>query len=107
MRPFTDHPIVPGETPVKAIHFTELRTRIDAVRAAVGLGRFAWTDSRLVVGITPVRGAHVSELRTALAQAYNAAGRTIGFSTAVVQPGWGIRAWHINELRRAVETLER
>ena len=26
-RPFTDHPIVPGVTPVKAVHFTELRTQ--------------------------------------------------------------------------------
>ena len=106
-RPFTDHPIVPGVTPVKAVHFTELRTRIDALRAAVGLGRYPWTDSRLVAGVTPVRGVHMSELRTALAQAYEAAGRTVGFSIEAIQAGRGIRAWHINELRRAVETLER
>ena len=63
-------------TPVKAAHFTELRARIDAVRIAVGLGRFPWTDSRVVAGVTPVKGVHMSELRTALAQAYYAAGRT-------------------------------
>ena len=103
--PFTDDPIVPGVTPVKAAHFTELRTRIDGVRTAVGLGRYPWTDSRLVAGVTPVRGLHMSELRTALAQAYDAAGQTVGFSTEAIQAGWGIRAWHINQLRRAVEII--
>ena len=43
--PFTDHPIRPGVTPVKALHFTELRARIDAVRQAVGLPVFSWTDT--------------------------------------------------------------
>ena len=41
---FTDDPIQPGVTPVRAVHFTELRTRIDALRAGTSLGRFAWTD---------------------------------------------------------------
>ena len=40
---FTDHPIERGVTPVKAIHFLELRARIDALRVgdvplAVGFG---------------------------------------------------------------------
>ena len=39
LQPFTDDPIVPGETPVRTVHFTELRTRIDGLRAAAGLGR--------------------------------------------------------------------
>ena len=34
--PFTDHPIRPGVTPVKAVHFAELRARIDALRRAAG-----------------------------------------------------------------------
>ena len=37
--PFTDYPIVPGVTPIKAVHFTELRTCIDALRSAAGLWR--------------------------------------------------------------------
>ena len=36
--PFSDDPIVPGLTPVRAVHFTELRTRIDALRSAAGRG---------------------------------------------------------------------
>ena len=45
--PFTDHPIRSGVTPVKAVHFTELRARIGALRRAVGLPAFSWTDSVL------------------------------------------------------------
>ena len=29
---FTDSAIIPGVTPIKAVHITELRTRIDALR---------------------------------------------------------------------------
>ena len=35
--PFTDHPIRPGATPVRAVHFTELRARIDVLRREAGL----------------------------------------------------------------------
>ena len=52
LQPFTDDPIVPGETPIKAVHFAELRSNIDALRAAAGLGRFAWTDPLLRAGVT-------------------------------------------------------
>ena len=103
---FTDVPIVQGETAVKAVHFTELRWRIDDLRIAHGLDRFSWTDSTLAAGVT-IRGVHMSELRTALRQAYDAAGQTVGFSSGSVPAGGSIRASHINELRRAVETLER
>ena len=34
---FTDDPLQPGVTPVRAVHFAELRTRIDALRGAGGL----------------------------------------------------------------------
>ena len=54
--PFTDDPIVPGVTPIKAVHFTELRTRIGALRSAAGLPRFSWTDPVLRPG---VRGSGV------------------------------------------------
>ena len=105
---FTDDPIVPGVTPVRAIHFAELRVRIDALRAAAGLERFGWTDPILTAGATPVRRVHLLELREALAAAYRAAGRAA--------PGWTdaspvagatpIRAAHLMELRAAVAALE-
>ena len=106
--PFTDDPILAGVTPVRAVHFTELRTRIDALREAAGLGRFRWTDPALRAGATPVRLVHLLELREALGAAYTAAGRagprwTDAAPTAGTTP---IRAVHLTELRAAVVALE-
>ena len=74
--PFTDDPVRPGVTPVRAVHFTELRARIDGVRSAAGLAPFGWTDPVLRAGATPVRLVHLTELRRALTAAYTASGRT-------------------------------
>ena len=105
---FTDDPLRPGVTPVRAIHFTELRARIDSLREAAGLGRFRWTDPALRAGATPVRLVHLLELREALGAAYTAAGRagprwTDAAPTAGTTP---IRAAHLTELRAAVVALE-
>ena len=105
---FTDDPLQPGVTPVKAVHFTELRTRIDVLRAGTGLGRFAWTDPVLRAGVTPVRRVHLLELRVALVEAYRASGRTAPRWTDT-SPSAGtapIRAAHVTELRAAVLALE-
>ena len=106
--PFTDEPLRPGVTPVRAVHFTELRSRIDALRVASGLGRFRWTDPVLRAGATPVRLVHLTELRSALAAAYAAAGRPAPRWTdpAPVRGRTAIRAVHLMELRAAVVALE-
>lgn len=106
--PFTDDPIVPGETPVKEVHFTELRLRIDAVRTAVGLPAFAWTDRVLSAGVTPIRLVHLLELRSALAAAYAESGRAApAYTDAAPAAGTTpIRAVHLMELREAVVALE-
>ena len=107
-RPFTDDPIRPGATPIRAVHFTELRTRIDGLRQAAGLAAFAWTDPVLRAGVTRVRLVHLLELRQALGAAYRAAGRTPPRWTDAV-PAAGttaIRAAHLMELRTAVSALE-
>ena len=106
--PFTDDPIRPGVTPVRAVHFTELRTRIDGLRMAVGLERFAWTDPVLTAGVTPVRLEHLMELRSALAAAFAAAGRAVPRWTDAAPVGGTtpIRAAHLMELRAAVVALE-
>lgn len=105
---FTDDPIRPGVTPIKAVHFTELRERIDLLRDGAGLGRFAWTDPILTAGVTPVRLSHLLELREALAAAYRASGRA-GPAFSDVAPMSGmtpIRAVHLTELRAAVVALQ-
>ena len=106
--PFTDDPIVPGETPVRAVHFTELRARIDGLRAAAGLARSAWTDPVLRPGVTPVRLSYLLELREALSEAYAAAERAVPrwTDTSPSAASIPIRAAHVAELRAAVLALE-
>ena len=105
---FADHPIRSGVTPVRAIHFRELRARIDALRTGANLTPFRWTDPALTPGVTPIGRVHVAELRTALAQAYAAAGRPApAYTDANVTAGaTAVRAVHLMELRNAVLTLE-
>ena len=100
---FTDDPIRPGVTPVKAIHFTELRMRIDVLRREVGLAPFPWTDAALTTGVTSVKRTHLLELREALAAAYSAAGQATPGWTDAATP---IKAVHLTELRAAVVALE-
>ncbi|MCY4511667.1 MAG: hypothetical protein OXG35_32585, partial [Acidobacteria bacterium] len=107
-RRFTDDPIVSGVTPVKAVHFTELRARIDGLRREAGLASFGWTDPVLLAGVTRVRLVHVTELREALSEAYAAAGRAAPrWTDATPTAGsTAIRAAHLTELRAAVLALE-
>lgn len=106
--PFTDDPLRPGVTPIKAVHLTELRTRIDSLRREVEQQVFFWTDSVLRPGVTPVRRVHLIELRGALSEAYVAAGRAAPRWTdpAPVAGLTPIRAAHVTELRAAVRALE-
>ena len=104
---FTDHPLRPG-TPIRAVHFRELRERIAALLARVGLPVVRWTDPTLVAGVTPVRRAHLTELRSALDAVHNAVGGPApAYTDAVVAAGLTpIRAAHITELRNAIAALE-
>ena len=105
--PFTDNPLRPGVTPVKARHFLELRERIGKLRDGAGLPSFAWTDPILTPRVTPVRRVHLTELRAALAEVYAAAGRPAPTYTDPALPAETvIRAAHLMELRRAVWALE-
>ncbi len=105
---FTDHPLLPGVTPVRAVHLLELRARTDRVRAGLGLPAFSWTDPVLTSGSTPVRRVHLTELRTALDQAYQASGRPAPrYTDPGVRAGATvIAAAHVMELRAAVMALE-
>ena len=105
---FTEDPLVPGVTPIRAAHFTELRTHIDALRVTAGLPAFSWTDPVLRAGVTPVTLVHLRELREALSAAYVAAGRLAPSWTdpAPTAGSTPISAAHVMELRAAVIALE-
>ncbi|HJZ78110.1 MAG TPA: delta-60 repeat domain-containing protein [Vicinamibacterales bacterium] len=106
--PFTDSSLTSGLSVIKAVHITELRQRIDAVRLGKGLTVFAWTDPTLTPGVTPVKAQHILELRAALADAYIAGGAippaytdpTLSAGAIIVQ------AAHIAELRNALVIIE-
>ena len=108
---FTDDPLGVGKTAVRAVHFTELRTAINALRTAkYSLPAFVWSTPGPAAGGT-VRALHLTELRTALtATALNAAykakfGKEITFSEPVTA-GVAIKASHLSELRMYVRGLE-
>ena len=105
---FTDHPIRPGTTPVRAVHFLELRRHIAELRRRAGLPVVQWRDPILTAGVTAVRGVHLTELRDALDEAYDAKGLSRhGWTDPVSMIGrTGIKAVHIMELRAAVVALE-
>ena len=62
--PFTDDPLVPGTTPIKATHFTELRERIDAQLARFGQSAHAYSNA-IVVGGT-MRAVDLTEMYAAV-----------------------------------------
>jgi hypothetical protein len=104
--PFTDDPL-PGGTLVKAVHVAELRTRINAVRARVGLAAYPYVDPTLGVGLTQIKAQHIVDLRNALAQAYVHTGRTPpAYTDPGLEPGVTMKTAHIAELRAAVIAIE-
>ena len=105
---WTDHPIRPGVTPLKAVHFDELRARVAALRARDGLPPVRWTDPVLTPGETTVRRAHLAELRAALSGVYDAREQQPpAYAEGTLTSGrTPVRAAHVMELREAVEVLE-
>jgi hypothetical protein len=105
--PFTDDPLVAGTTPIRVVHITELRSRVNALRARFGLNSYSFSDPTLTAGITPVRASHITELRAALQDVYVAANRLPPVYTDPSLPaGTLIRAVHITELRNAIVGVE-
>jgi hypothetical protein len=104
---FTDESLTTSVTPVRAVHITELRTRVDAQRVRFKLQPFSWTGEPLSAGNSVILATHVTEMRSALAQAYAAAGQMAPqYTDGSLAAGDLIQAVHILELRAAVRGLE-
>jgi hypothetical protein len=101
---FTDPTLVAGTTAVKAAHFTELRTAVDAVRTLAGMGGGSYTDPTLTAGVTVVKAAHMTDLRTALDAARSALllPAIIYTRPSIVAGTTTIAAADINDLRNGV-----
>ncbi len=102
--PFVDDPLRAGD-PIKAVHLTELRERIDVLRGTAGLRPFRWTDPVIVRGVTPIRAVHVTELDIALDEVYLEDGRSRPSRADGVRAGVPIAADHFNAVRRAIDDL--
>ncbi len=100
--PFTDDPLVAGVSIIKAIHFQELRDRIDAVRVSRALSTVAWTDPVLSPGAVEVRAIHVSEMRSALDAVYAVVGIPVPTYTNTMLQGGVIWAVDFAEVRTRV-----
>jgi len=107
---WTDTTISTGVTLIRAVHFTQLRDRINNVRQFRGLPTYSWSES-LSAGTTLIKASHLTELRTALDPAYRAATGTgptepnsppITTDTTISAGTTPIRVRHIIELRNAV-----
>jgi hypothetical protein len=102
---FTNDPITPGVTPIRAVHVAELRVAIDWLRAVAGLPPSAWTDPALTPGVTTVRAAHVAELRARFDEALTRLGYgTLPYTEASLAPAATVvRGVHFTELRARVQ----
>ena len=103
---FTDDELMPGATPVRAVHISELRARVNALRQRFGLIPLTWTNEPLAAQSMSIRAMHITELRNALSQAYAAAGLTPPTFDPSLGVGEIVKAIHLAELRSAVSALE-
>jgi len=104
---FTDDPL-PSQSPVKALHFTELGQAINTLRFRNNLATVSYTDSTLTSGVTQARGVHITDFRAALNAVYDALGRTRPTYTdpTIVASQTLIKKAHIVEIRSAIRAVE-
>jgi hypothetical protein len=97
---FTNDPLTAG-TVVQAMHLSQLRTAVNAVRSLAGQPAAVVTD--LAAAGTTIKGVHVTELRAALDEARAALSLTTGGYTNSPLAGAVIRAVDFQELRNRVQ----
>ncbi len=94
---FIDDPLVPNVTEIKAVHLTQLRQAVNAVRVAAGLAPVEWTDPS-PAGV-PIRAVHIQELRDALTPALTLLGKTASYTDPVLTTDTPVKAIHFQEIR--------
>jgi hypothetical protein len=94
---FTDDPLVARQTVIRAIHLTQLRTAVNAVREAAGLAPATFTDPS-PAGVA-VKAVHINQLRSALAPALSALGKSVSWTDPTLGPGMTVRAVHFQQIR--------
>jgi hypothetical protein len=96
---FTDTPL--NGVAIKALHLSQIRAAIDAVRTLAGTaGGAAYTDG---TAGTTVKAVHINELRTVIDAARAALGLPTPAYTDVIANGVTVKAIHFQELRARVQ----
>jgi Glycoside hydrolase family 44 len=90
-------------TTIKIVHFAQLRTAVNALRASAALAPQVFTDDPLTTS-TKIKGIHISQIRNALSEARSAIGLpaiswTDGF---IAPPITKAKAVHVHEVRNGV-----
>jgi hypothetical protein len=99
---FTDDPLTTLSTNVQAVHFTQLRTAVNAFRAAANLAPLA-ADGSIATNLL-IRADHLTDLRTALDEARSAIGLSaLTYADPTVTAATTIKATHVTELRNGVK----
>jgi hypothetical protein len=98
---FTNDPLTVGTT-IQAIHLSQLRTAVAAVRALAAISVATFTDAA-TPGVT-VKAIHINELRTRLNEALTALGiATTAYTDTVTATSTIIKAIHFQEIRNRVK----
>lgn len=99
---FTDDPLQSRVTMIKSVHWTELRTAVNAVRQVAGLTAAIWT-ANVAVGQTVTRTS-VQELRTAIDGARANLGLSaLTYTDATLTTDTVIKAGHLMEIRGGLQ----
>lgn len=97
---FVDASLTPGIL-VKAVHLSQLRTAVNAVRLLAGLTAANFTDS--ATAGTTIQAVHVTELRSDLDAARGMLSLSTGGYTDSSLSGVAVEAVHFQELRDRVQ----
>lgn len=100
----TDPTITEGVTPIRAVHFTELKTHIANVSYFRTLSTGTWTTwdaYPITAGSTPIKAGHIQDVRTNLEPPLSATGQphTWQDDPTITAGATPIRKKHIDELR--------
>lgn len=98
---FTDDPLTPRATVIKAVHLAQLRTAVNAVRSLAAMSPTSFTDAASP-GVK-VKAIHITQLRTSLDQALSALSLSSGGYTDSIVPGVVVKAVHFQEVRNKVK----
>ncbi len=106
--PFSNEPIVPNVTLIKATDISEVRTRISSLRARIpALPPFVYSDTITFGGTMLITPRVINEARQAITDVYIAYGLPAPtFSETLISGVTPIKAIHIQELMNVVGALE-